>query len=344
MPMNRLAIIFLLFLTASMAFTTTPNIVHADSQLLSLVTIIENARGHIKSDIQSVDNIPGEVYRLYDEGNKEANLLIKAVEMEDTVSSKQHFIAAMTAFKKISIIIADLESQKVEKTVPIQGLLIKKYESNVKKLKIIADRLKVDIDFQQIDQLLTLAKSNYAQSEFEQNEQVLSKITSEGKQINKILYEINLQNKIHKAKLFAQKYTERINNLISQATKIGSLQNAQELERTKIHLLNANTTSQISQNIKIVIVIQQKLQGVQEIHEAKLLNIKSTLNSLEQKAKSLSHDVTEYKASGHFLKKAFYLIDGAKKDLQGNPDLALKKIKVIKDILTKIEKMIYISS
>ena len=133
--MNKLAIIFLLFLTASMAFTT-PNMVHADSQLLSLVTIIENVRGHIKSDIQSADNIPQEVYRLYDEGNKAANLLIKAVEKEDTVSSKQHFIAAMTAFKKISIIIADLESEKVEKTVPIQGLLIKKYESNVKKLKI----------------------------------------------------------------------------------------------------------------------------------------------------------------------------------------------------------------
>jgi hypothetical protein len=190
--MNKLAIIFLLFLTASMAFTTTPNIVHADSQLLSLVTIIENARGHIKSDIQSADNIPEEVYRLYDKGNKEANLLIKAVEKGDTVSSKQHFIVAMTAFKKISIIIADLESQKVEKTVPIQGLLIKKYESNVKKLKIIADRLKVDVDFQQIDQLLTLAKSNYAQSEFEQNEQVLSKITSEGKQIYLIQYFINL--------------------------------------------------------------------------------------------------------------------------------------------------------
>jgi len=341
MPMNKLSVIFLLFLTASMAFTTTPNIVHADSQLLSLVTIIENARGHIKSDIQSADNIPQEVYRLYDEATKEANLLIKAVEKEDSISSKQHFIAAMTAFKKISIIIANLESEKVEKTVPVQGLLIKKYESNVKKLKIIADRLNADINFQQIDQLLTLAKSNYAQNEFKQNEQILSKITTEGKQINKILYEINQQNQIHKAKLFAQKYTERINNLIAQATKIGLLQNAQELERTKMHLLNANTTSQISQNIKIVIVIQQKLQGVQEIHEGKLLHIKSTLDSLEQKAKSLSHDIVENNASGHFLKKAFYLIDGAKKDLQGNPDLALKKIKVIKDILTKVEKMIY---
>ena len=343
MSMNKLAIIFLLFLTASMAFTT-PNIAHADSQLQSLVIIIENARGHIKSDIQSADNIPEEVYRLYDKGNKEVNLLMKAVEKEDLISSKQHFIAAMTAFKKISIIIADLESEKVEKTIPVQGLLIKKYELNVKKLKIIADRLKADIDFQHIDQLLTLAKSNYVQSEFKQNEQVLSKITTEGKQINKILYEINQQNQIHKAKLFAQKYTERINNLISQATKIGLLQNAQELERTKMHLLNANTTSQISQNIKIVIVIQQKLQGVQEIHEAKLLHIKSTLDSLEQKAKSLSHDIVENNASGHFLKKAFYLIDGAKKDLQGNPDLALKKIKVIKDILTKVEKMIYILS
>ena len=123
MSMNKLAIIFLLFLTASMAFTT-PNIAHADSQLQSLVIIIENARGHIKSDIQSADNIPQEVYRLYDEGNKAANLLIKAVEKEDSISSKQHFIAAMTDFKKISIIIANLVSEKVEKTVPVQCLLI----------------------------------------------------------------------------------------------------------------------------------------------------------------------------------------------------------------------------
>jgi len=65
---------------------------------------------------------------------------------------------------------------------------------------------------------------------------------------------------------------------------------------------------------------------------------------LEQKAKSLSHDIVENNASGHFLKKAFYLIDGAKKDLQDNPDLALKKIKMIKDIVIKVEKMIYILS
>ena len=65
---------------------------------------------------------------------------------------------------------------------------------------------------------------------------------------------------------------------------------------------------------------------------------------MEQKAKSLSHDIVENNASGHFLKKAFYLIDGAKKDLQDNPDLALKKIKMIKDIVIKVEKMIYILS
>ena len=51
---------------------------------------------------------------------------------------------------------------------------------------------------------------------------------------------------------------------------------------------------------------------------------------MEQKAKSLSPDIVENNASGNFLKNAFYLIDEAKKDLQGNPDLALKKIKVIK--------------
>ena len=65
--------------------------------------------------------------------------------------------------------------------------------------------------------------------------------------------------------------------------------------------------------------------------------------TLNQQASDWSSDVcsSDLNASGHFLKKAFYLIDGAKKDLQGNPDLALKKIKVIKDILTKVEKMIY---
>jgi len=355
--MNKLLVFFSLFLIVSMGFVTIPNIIHADSQLDILVKIIQNTKEHIKNDIDKLDNISQKVYDFYDEGSRETVLLTQAVENGDTKSAKQHFISAMIAFKQASLAISETESQKTPQAATYDhSQTIMKYENNIKKLKLISSKLNADIDFEQIDQLVALAKANYAKGSLEQTKEVLSKIASEGKQIQKLLYEISEQNRIHKAKQFVQKHAERITSLILQAKTFGLEKTANDLQQSHLQLLQANTTSQIKQQFKIIIIHQQKVEQIKETSQAGLLRLQSLLVPLEKKAQSLAGDLKENSAAEHFLKKAFNLIEEAKqdiKDLEYAPggtnakylDLTIgKKIQTIKDLLSKVEKLIYISS
>jgi len=356
--MNKLLVFFSLFLVASMCFVTIPNTAQADSQLDILIKITQNTKEHIKDDIDKLNNVSQEVYDLFDDGTKETALLVQAAEKEDASSAKQHFISAMIAFKQASLAILENESQKTPQAATYDhSQTIKKYENNIKKLKLISGKLNADIDFEQIDQLLVLAKENISKGSIEQTKQVIGKISSEGKQIQKLLYEISEQNKIHKAKQFVQKHAERINSLILQAKTFGLDKTANVLAQSQIQLLQANTTGQIKQQFKIIIIHQQKVEQVKEINQAELLKLQALLVPLEKKAQRLADDLKENNTADYLLKKAFNLIEEVKQDikeLEYAPgrindtkylDLTIgKKIQTIKDLLLKAEKIIYISS
>ena len=355
--MNKLLVFSLLFLVGSMCFVIIPNTAYADSQLDILVKITQNTKEHIKDDIDKLNDISQRVYDLFDEGTKETALLIQAAEKEDTDSAKQHFISAMIAFKQTSLTILQNQSQETTQAiVSDHSPRINKYESNIYKLKLISTKLNADVDFEQIDQLLTLAKVNNTKGSIEQTKEVLDKIASEGKQIQKFLYEISEQNRIIKAKQFVQKHAERINSLILQAKTFGLDKTAVDLQQSQVQLLQANSTNQIKQQFKIIIIHQQKVEQVKETSQAGLLRLQSLLVPLEKKAQSLAGDLKENSAAEHFLKKAFNLIEEAKqdiKDLEYAPggtnakylDLTIgKKIQTIKDLLLKVEKLIYVSS
>ena len=356
--MNKLLVFFSLFLVASMCFVTIPNTAQADSQLDILIKITQNTKEHIKNDIDKLNNVSQEVYDFFDEGTKETALLIQAAEKEDASSTKQHFISAMIAFKQASLAISENESQKTPQAATYDhSQTIMKYENNIKKLKLISGKLNADIDFNQIDQLLALAKENISKGSIEQTKEVIGKISSEGKQIQKLLYEISEQNRIHKAKQFVQKHTERINSLILQAKTFGLDKTANVLAQSQIQLLQANTTGQIKQQFKIIIIHQQKVEQVKETNQAELLKLQALLVPLEKKAQRLADDLKENNTADYLLKRAFNLIEEVKQDikeLEYAPgrindtkylDLTIgKKIQTIKDLLIKAEKIIYISS
>ena len=356
--MNKPLVFFSLFLVASMCFVTIPNTAQADSQLDILIKITQNTKEHIKNDIDKLNNVSQEVYDFFDEGTKETALLIQAAEKEDASSTKQHFISAMIAFKQASLAISENESQKTPQTVTYDhSQTIMKYENNIKKLKLISGKLNADIDFEQIDQLLALAKENISKGSIEQTKQVIGKISSEGKQIQKLLYEISEQNRIHTEKQFVQKHAERINSLILQAKTFGLDKTANVLAQSQIQLLQANTTGQIKQQFKIIIIHQQKVEQVKETNQAELLKLQALLVPLEKKAQRLADDLKENNTADYLLKRAFNLIEEVKQDikeLEYAPgrindtkylDLTIgKKIQTIKDLLLKAEKIIYISS
>ena len=356
--MNKLLVFSLLFLVGSMCFVIIPNTAYADSQLDILVKITQNTKEHIKDDIDKLNDVSQMVYDLFNEGAKETALLIQAAEKEDTDSAKQHFISAMIAFKQTSLTILQNQSQETTQAiVSDHSPRINKYESNIYKLKLISTKLNADVDFEQIDQLLTLAKANNTKGSIEQTKEVLDKIASEGKQIQKFLYEISEQNRIHKAKQFVQKHTERINSLILQAKTFGLDKTAVYLQQSQVQLLQANSTNQIKQQFKIIIIHQQKVEQVKEINQTQLIRLQSLLVPLEKKAQNLADNLKENKMADNLLKMAFNLIEETRqdiKDLEYTPtkindtkylDLTIgKKIQTIKDLLLKAEKLIYISS
>ena len=341
-----------------MCFVIIPNIAYADSQLDILVKITQNTKEHIKDDIDKLNDVSQRVYDLFDDGAKETALLIQAAEKGDTDSAKQHFISAMIAFKQTSLAISQNQTQETTQAIVSDySPRINKYESNIHKLKIVSAKLNADVDFEQIDQLLTLAKANNAKGSMEQTKEVLDKIASEGKQIQKFLYEISEQNRIHKAKQFVQKHAERINSLILQAKTFGLDKTAVDLEQSQVQLLQANSTNQIKQQFKIIIIHQQKVEQVKEINQTQLLRLQSLLVPLEKKAQNLADDLEENNMADNLLKRAFNLIEETRqdiKDLEYTPtkindtkylDLTIgKKIQTIKDLLLKAEKLIYISS
>ena len=352
--MNKILIFFSLFLVASICFVTIPNTVHADSQLDVLMQITQNTQAHIKKDIDKMSNVSQKIHDFYDSGAKQTSLLAQAVENEDDVSAKRHFISAMIAFKQASLEISENQPQA---TILDHNPLIKKYEVNIQKLKMISTKLKADVDFEKIDHLLALAKANNAQGKLDQAKDTLNEVASEGKQIQKLLYEISEQNKILKAKQFVQRHTERINSLILQAKTFGLDKTANELQQSQTQLLQANSASQIKQQFKIIIINQQKVEQVKEVNQAHLLRLQSLIIPLEEKAQRLSNDLQENTAAASFLKNAFNLIEDTKqtiKDLEHAPrtivdakniDLTIgKNIQKIKELLMTVERLIYTSS
>ena len=352
--MNKIFVFFSLFLVASMGFVAAPNTVHADSQLDILVKITQNTKEHIKNDIDKLGSTPQKIIDLYNDGTTKTALLLQAVENDNVALARQHFISAMVAFKQASLAISENQPQV---TILDHDPLIKKYETNIQKLKAVSTKLGAGVDFQKIDHLLALAKANNTDGKLEQAKDVLNEVATEGKQIQKLLYEISEQNRIHKAKQFVQKHAERINNLILQAKTFGLQKTANDLQQSHLQLLQANTTSQIKHQFKIIIIHQQKVEQVKETSQAGLLRLQSLLVPLEKKAQSLAADLKENSAAERFLKNAFNLIEEAKqdiKDLENAPsitsdakylDLTIgKKIQTIKDLLLKVEKLIYVSS
>ena len=356
--MNKIPIFFLLFLVTSMGFVTIPNVAHADSQLDILIKIALNTEDHIKADIDKAIDVTKETHEQFDEGVKETDLLIKTTEEGDAVSARQHFISAMIAFKKASIATDTTSDESQKALIPDRSQTIKKYETNIKKLKVISDRLKANIDFEQIDQLLALAKTNHAQGNFVQNEQTLSNIATDGREIHKLLYEISEQNKIYRAQHFAKKHVERIDDLILQAKEIGLYETVNVLEQSRVQLLQANSTQIIKQQFKITVVYMLKVDHAKEAQQNKFLKLKVIIDSLENNAKKLSNDVEVNSAASSFLDRAFNLIEDVRsdlKDLEYAPttlrdyskyiDLTIgNKIESIKEMLIKVERLIYTSS
>tara|TARA_B100000029_G_scaffold453715_1_gene479739 strand:+ start:447 stop:1505 length:1059 start_codon:yes stop_codon:yes gene_type:complete len=349
--MNRTYTIITLFVIASLLAGSVPVPSDAASNLGYMLTIAENAKKYCKSQIEARETVEPKMKELYLESISEIDKLESAIDASDTKSAREHFVSAMQKMRQISLMINQLEITEVDQTPTIRNPILDRYEMNIQKLKSISIKLGADIDFHEIDELMNTAKQTHTRGDVGQTKQLIENISKKGNAIYQTLKTINEENKIVRAKALAEKYSERINVLILQAKQLGLEDSVNKLEQTKNNLISANTTSQIRQNIKIIIVVsdfiqKSKVESMDDIQRADLQLSKQQqaqlmLNQLEKKASTLSADSDGNNVAIYYLDKIQSLIKSAKLQLDDPSNDIDSKIKQIERLLLKVERLLH---
>ena len=309
--MNKILLPLLVLLIFSMGIVSNVEQSSGTQNLENLIIIAKNAQTHIKSDLDKIENTSPQILVLYGDSTSEFEKLASSVEQSNISSAREHFISVMTKLKQISYYLAKQESEKLEQQqLPDQIYMIQKFETNVGKIKTISINLNADVGVSELESLLSLAKSNYANGDLDKAEQTLEQLAVKGIRAYEILNEINKQNQIIRAKMFVEKYMPQINNLISIAKNQQLKQTAEKLEQSKLQLVSANNTQQIKNNMKLVLVLKDQIEANDpgSLTSQKIM-LESKLQNLNQKAVLLSNEPSEKKAVDYWLKRTFSLID-----------------------------------
>ena len=345
--MNKILLPFLIFLVFSIGIVTSVEQSSGAQNLGSLIIIAKNAQTHVKSDLDKIENTSPQILALYGDTTSEFEKLASSVEQNNVSSAREHFISVMTKLKQISYYIAKQQSQDLhEQELPDQTFLIQKFETNVSKIRTISNNLNVDVGVEELESLLSLAKANYDNGDIEKAEQTLDQLAVKGIQAYNTLNEINKQNQIIRAKIFAEKYLPQINKLISIAKNQQLQQAVEKLEQSKLQLVSSNNTQQIKNNIKLVLVLKDQIEADEPGSlKSQEIILESELYALKQKAVSLSNEPSENNAVDYWLKRAFALIEYTESLVdKGAPQSAFNQIEKIETILINVEKLIYSST
>ena len=349
--MNKFFGILALFAISGLLLPTTVMTTDAASNQDYMLTIAENAKSYIKSKIDKMENSDSRILDLYGQSNAEINKLSVAIDNGDVKSARDLFVSSMSKLKQVSVMLNQLEDTKSQDAaLPDQSQIIKRYEMNYQKLQQISKKLGANIDFSELESLLSLAKQNDQQGNTEKTKQTLDQIALKGLQIYKTLQSVNEQNKIVRAQALAEKYIDRINTLIVKAKTSGLLDYVQRLENTKTQLVSSNNTSQITKNIRIVITINNDIKeinknnlqqiNVDEIRLSQTQRISSELNQLETKAKLLHSDAIESKTALYYVEKALAIIDNIRNNIDEPKHKTDTKIDLVEKLLSKASRIL----
>jgi len=336
--MKKIVTFGLLFLVTSMIFSM-PAQVYADPGLDSLVRITTQARDHIRFQLSNISEPSSEIKRLYEHGVSETELVISAVEQEDAKTAKTHFLPAMQAFKEVGRLINEQRtiaqitlSDSIDTRFGIKPV-IDRMERYADRLKGIAEKNQVDVDFTILDELIATAKQNYNNNNLDEAKRTIEIIESLTLDIYNILKEDANQKKILRAKGFAEKHIQRITILIEQTKDLGMSENiTKNLEQSQLKLIQASDPKQIAKHTKIIISMKN------QVNESKTSRINAIINQLETKLITLSSneniDVIQLDKAKTMLGELKVLIS------ERNLDDGLKVYRSLKSLIKNIENSI----
>lgn len=325
----------MLFLVAVFLGTITIN-AYAEPETESLVRLAMQARDHIKFELSNTESVPDEIKKLYDQGSIEIDALTNAAKEENIESARTHFLAAMKIFKEIGQQISQTrqvaEIALAQDTDTQYGVkpVIDRMERYVDRLKEIAKKSGVEIDFQTLDELITTARNHYNNGDLESAEKTIDVLESLTLDVYNTLKNDADQKKTVRAKDFAEKQVQRVDALIIQAKDLGLSENiTKNLEQSKLQLIRASNSSQIVKQTKIIITLKNQFD------ESKANRIDTIINNLEAKLDKLS---TNKRIDSVKLDKATSMLDELKTLIsKGNLEDAFKLFNTLNNLLIDIE-------
>jgi len=349
--MNRIYATAAIFAITCLLAASVPTPSNALSNLDYMLTIAENAQKYCKSEIEARDTVEPKMKELYLQSISQIDKLESAIEANDVKSAREHFVLAMQKMRQITLMINQLEVAEAEHALPItKNPVIDRFELNIQKLKSISIKLGANIDFQEIDELMSIAKQIHSTGDVTKTNQIIDSISKKGIAIYQNLKTINEENKIIRAKALAEKYAERINVMILQAKQLGLEDSVSKLEESKYILTSTNSTSQIRENIKIVIILSDSIQKSKaesmdetqraEIQLSKQQQALMELTQLEKKATSLSAISEGNNIAIYYLERAQSLIESTKLLLEDPSNDINPKINQIERFLFKVESLL----
>ena len=328
---------FILFALVGSMILTIPMQAYADIQLDSLLRIANQARDNIKIRLSQLETVPDEISKLYEQGSAETNALAKSVLEGDVTTAKQHFLSAMKLFKdasdKISSSVPEIAEEPLSQTDTLRlKTIIIRIENSANKLKAVATKNNIEIDFIEFDNLIQIAKQNLDAGNIDEVNNTLGVAKQFILNAYNSISEVAKQRTSDRAKVFATKQIESLDKLISQAKDLGLSQDIiDNLQIAKEKLQKVSDTSQIVLETKGINTIRGKLDP------STVNRINVIIKQFESKLDSLNKNLQDDDSRIKIKTVNDMIVELKQLVLDNNLRGVLQKINSINEILNNIK-------
>jgi len=328
---------FILFALVGSMILTIPMQAYADIQLDSLLRIANQARDNIKIRLSQLETVPDEISKLYEQGSAETDALTKSVLGGDITTAKQHFLSAMKLFKDASDMISSSIPAIAEEplsqtdTLRLKTIIIR-IENSANKLKAVATKNNIEIDFIEFDNLIQIAKQNLDAGNVDEVNKTLGVAKQFILNAYNSISEVAKQRTSDRAKVFATKQIESLDKLISQAKDLGLSQDIiDNLQIAKEKLQKVSDTSQIVLETKGINTIRGKLDP------STVNRINVIIKQFELKLDSLNKNLQDDDSRTKIKTVNDMIVELKQLVLDNNLRGVLQKINSINEILNNIK-------
>lgn len=327
---------FILFTLVGSMILTVPMQAYADAQLDSLLRIANQARDNIKIRLSQFETVPNEISKLYEQGSTETDELAKSVLNTDVAAAKQHFLSAMKLFKEASDLISSSiptigESLSSTDTSRLKTIIIR-IENDANRLKAVATKNNVEIDFIEFDNLIQIAKQNLDAGNIDE----VNKTLGVAKQFIIGAYnsisEVAKQRTSDRAKVFASKQIENLDKLIHQAVALELSQDIiDNLQIAKEKLQKISDPNQIVLETRGINTIKEKLST------STINRLNAIIHQFELKIEDLNKNVQDDDSRTKIKTANDMVVELKQLVLDSNLRDALQKINSINEILNSLK-------